>query len=368
GGGGRFGGASSVQINLNIGDLQEGLALARNVEQLLLDHVPEVQDISISMVEGLPQIIVDIDRERAYNMGLTVSAVASEISAAMNGVTATTFRLSGNEYSVVLQLDSEDRRELPDLGRVFVRSSRGILYPVSNFASFDITQAPVSIRRENQSRTISISANLVEGAILRDTEAKIQSLMSEQQIAATYGGSFQDASEMIRTFLLVIALALILVFGVMAAQYESFKSPFINFMTIPLLLIGVVLIHIITGAPITAFTLIGILLLIGVVVNNGILLVDYTNQLVRGEAGMSVTDACLEAGVVRFRPVLMTALTTMMGLAPMAFFPGTASMITAPIGLVVFGGLASATVITLVFIPVIYSLFHSKQKEPINED
>jgi HAE1 family hydrophobic/amphiphilic exporter-1 len=152
----------------------------------------------------------------------------------------------------------------------------------------------------------------------------------------------------------------------MAAQYESFLDPFINFCTIPLLLIGVVLIHIFTGHAMSAFTMIGIVLLAGVVVNNGILLVDYTNQLVR--KGKGVMEACLEAGGSRFRPVLMTAMTTMLGLAPMAFFPGNSSEITSPIGLVVFGGLASATVITLIFIPVLYSLFHNKKKELKNEN
>jgi HAE1 family hydrophobic/amphiphilic exporter-1 len=149
------------------------------------------------------------------------------------------------------------------------------------------------------------------------------------------------------------------VFGVMAAQYESFRDPFINFCTIPLILIGVVLIHIITGQAMNAFTMMGFVMLAGIVVNNGIILVDYTNILVW--QGMPVAEACLEAGATRFRPVLMTALTTMLGLAPMAFFPGKSSGMTSPIGLAVFGGLASATVITLFFVPVLYSLVNGRR-------
>jgi HAE1 family hydrophobic/amphiphilic exporter-1 len=284
----------------------------------------------------------------------------------MNGVTATSFRQGGNEFNVVLQLAKTDRYELPDLGRIFVRSSNGMLFPVSNFASFDVAQGPVSINREGQARTIHITAEVRDGHSIRQVEEKIRELLDEQGINAIFAGALQETQDTMQVFLLVIALALLLIFGVMAAQYESFKDPFINFCTIPLLLIGVVIIHIITGQSLSMFTMIGIVLLTGLVTNNGILLVDCTNQLVRG--GMSVHEACIEAGARRFRPVLMTALTTMLALTPMAFFPGTSSAITSPIGLVVFGGLTSATIITLVFIPVLYSIFHKNTKEQTDED
>jgi HAE1 family hydrophobic/amphiphilic exporter-1 len=169
-----------------------------------------------------------------------------------------------------------------------------------------------------------------------------------------------DTQELLRTFVYVIVLALLLVFGVMAAQYESFRDPFINFCTIPLMIIGVVAIHFITGETMSMFTMIGFVMLMGIVVNNGILLVDYTNVLTR--SGTPVNEACLEAGVNRFRPVLMTTLTTMLGFAPMTFFPGASSGMIAPIGLTLFGGLASATFITLFFVPVLYSLIHGKDK------
>jgi HAE1 family hydrophobic/amphiphilic exporter-1 len=171
---------------------------------------------------------------------------------------------------------------------------------------------------------------------------------------------------MLKTFTLVIILAFLLVFGVMAAQYESFRDPIINFCAIPLMLIGVVIIHLVTGQVMNFFTMIGFVMLIGIVVNNGILLVDYTNLLRRG--GMPVAEACLEAGASRFRPVLMTTLTTMLGLAPMAFPPGESSVMTALIGLAIFGGLASAMVITLFFIPVMYSLINGEKKGRNNEN
>ena len=359
-------GGSDIQIVLNIGDLREGMATAETIRRLLETNVPEVYDIAISMDQGLPQLNVNIDRVRAYNLGLNVATIAMEINAAMNGITATTLRQGGNEYDVVLQLAHEDRYEIPDMGRIFVRSSRGMLFPVSNFADFERTEGPVSIRRENQTRTVNITANVREGFSVGAVEDKISRLLAEEGITATMAGAMEGARDMMRTFAMIIILALALVFGIMAAQYESFRDPFINFCTIPLLLVGVVLIHLVTGEPISALTMIGIVLLAGLVTNNGILLVDYTNQLRR--SGMGLMEACAEAGAVRFRPVLMTALTTMLALAPMAFFPGASAGLTAPIGLVVFGGLISATVITLVFIPVLYSLFHANDKELIDED
>jgi HAE1 family hydrophobic/amphiphilic exporter-1 len=358
-------GDADIDITLRADDMHKGLADAQTVKQILENEIPEVQDIAIDINSGLPQVSVTIDRQRAYNMGLTIAAIANEIAASMNGVTATNFRKEGDDYDVVVQLAKEDRYALPDLGKVFVRSMDGLLHPVSNFAEFEKTLAPVSIKHEGQARVIHVSANVKEGHTIADTEAKIKQLLAQQGIAVSFSGVSKETQKMLRTFIVVISLALLLVFGTMAAQYESFRDPFINFCTIPLILIGVVLIHLLTRQAMNAFTMVGFVMLAGIVVNNGILLVDYTNILTR--RGMNVMDACLEAGVVRFRPVLMTALTTMLGLAPMAFFPGKSSGMTAPIGLAVFGGLASATLITLFFTPVMYSLVNAKHKEIKNE-
>jgi HAE1 family hydrophobic/amphiphilic exporter-1 len=305
-------------------------------------------------------------------MGLNVASIANEIVASMNGVTATTFRHSGDkdspvgEYDVVLMLREEDRYKIPDLGRIFVRSSTGALFPVSNFASFEKTTGPVSIQREDQTRVIHITGNLREGYKAGETEAKIKALLADKDFPYSFEGEWSDTQTMMKAFVLVITLALLLVFGVMAAQYESFKDPIINFCTIPLMFIGIAAIHVITGQALSMFTMIGLVMLAGIVVNNGIILVDYTNILMR--RGMNVHEACIEAGAVRFRPVLMTALTTILGLVPMAFFPGASATMTQPIGLAIIGGLSSATVITLFFIPVMYSLINARTKAGTNEN
>jgi HAE1 family hydrophobic/amphiphilic exporter-1 len=350
----------AIDLVIDAEDLEQGIANAEAIKTLLETQAGETGDAAIDVNPGLPELRIVVDRRRAYNMGLDVASIAGEIAAAINGVTATAYRDADHEYDVVLQLAGEDRDEIPDLGRIFVRSSGGTLYPALNFADFEKAGGPVTINHEGQARVIHITAELREGENLQAAQAKIRALLDGAGLEARFAGELEDMGGMMQAAVLALVMALLLVFGVMAAQYESFRDPFINFCTIPLILIGVVLAHILSGQSMSMFTMIGFVMLAGIVVNNGILLVDYTNGLVR--QGASVMDACLEAGGSRFRPVLMTALTTMLGLAPMAFFPGKSSMMTAPIGLAVFGGLASATCITLFFIPVLYSLVNSKKE------
>jgi HAE1 family hydrophobic/amphiphilic exporter-1 len=358
-------GGSDIDIVLRLDDIDTGLAAANEIAELLKTNVPELTEINVDMTEGLPQVEVAIDRKRAYNMGLSISGIASEISAAMDGLTATTFRYAGNEYDVVIQLTEADRAKLPDLERIFVASGNGTLYALSNFATLEKGYGPVSINRENQSRVIHITANLaVETLRTNDVENKAREVIAANFIAPegvslSYAGQWQEITDTTKTYALILTLAILLVFGVMAGQYESFKDPFINLCTIPLLAIGVIYIYLIAGQPLSMFTLVGVVMLSGIVVNNGIVLVDYTNILVG--RGIPVRQAVLDAGFSRLRPVLMTTLTTILGLIPMAFFPGESSTMIQPIGLTVIGGLLSSTLITLFFIPVMYSFVNERR-------
>jgi HAE1 family hydrophobic/amphiphilic exporter-1 len=354
-------GGADIDLVLGIDDIDTGLQAAREIADILKAEVPELTEVSVDMTEGLPQVEVVIDRRRAYNLGLSISGIANEISAAMNGVTPTTFRYSGNEYSVTLELRKEDREKLPDLQRIFVSSGAGDLIPLSNFASLEKGTGPVSISRENQSRTIHITGTLNEGFRADEVENKIREILNRnfilpENMNLSYKGQWGEITKTIGTFALIITLAVLLVFGVMAGQYESFKDPLINLCTIPLMLIGVVGIYLVSGQAISTFTLVGLVMLAGIVVNNGIVLVDYTNLLVG--RGVPVRQACIDGGTSRLRPVLMTTLTTILGLIPMAFFPGKSAMMIQPIGLTVIGGLSSSTFITLFFIPVMYSFIN----------
>jgi len=362
-------GGSDVDIAINTQDLDAGIAMAHSLIDLISEKVPDIEDVAMDLTEGLPEVEVIIDRDRAYAFGVSVKAIAAEIDASVDGVVATTYRDSGEEYSVKLFLEESDRQKVPDLERIYVQGASG-LYAVANFATLQKGVGPVSISRENQSRVIHVTADLSSDRRAGDVEQEIDALIADNivvpdGITLTQSGSWGEVMETGGVFLLIITMALLLVFGVMAGQYESFKDPIINMFTIPLLLIGVVAVYIISGETLTMFTAMGVVMLIGIVVNNGIVLVDYTNLLVR--RGEPVREACVTAGVSRLRPILMTTLTTILGLMPMAFSSGENSQMLKPIGLTVLGGLTSATLITLFFIPVMYSFFNEHRGHKAKE-
>ena len=264
---------------------------------------------------------------------------------------------------MVVVLCDEDRGEIPDLEKIFVSGTNG-RYAVSNFASVVRSTGPVTINREDQTRIIHLTANTLAGSNAGQVEQQIKevintSLVVPEEVSISFEGNWADTMKTAKIFGFIIILAIILVFGVMAGTYESFKDPFINLFTLPFLIVGVVVIHLITGQSFSMVSMIGIVMLVGIVVNNGIILVDQTNLLVR--RGVKVLDACERAGESRLRPVLMTTLTTILAMIPMAFFAGDSGSVTQPIGLCVVGGLTSSTLVTLFIIPVIYSLFNKDE-------
>ena len=357
-------GGSEIDIVVRADELKAGLSAAKEIVAIIEGKVPEATTPTLDMSEGLPQVEVVIDRDRAYSFGLTVAGIANEIDASVDGKTATVYRDGGNEYAVVLALQESDRAKIPDLEKIFVAAGDGSLVPLANFASLKKGTGPVSINRENQARIIHVEAELVEGNRADEAEEAIRQVLADNFVApdgvrVSFEGQWKDIMKQIGLFALIGSMAIMLVFGVMAGQYESFKDPFINLFTIPLMMIGVVAIYLLTGQSLSTFSMVGIVMLAGIVVNNGIVLVDYTNLLVG--RGMSVREACTAAGSSRLRPVLMTTLTTILGLVPMAFFPGKGATMIQPIGLTVIGGLSSSTLITLFFIPVMYSFLNEKR-------
>jgi HAE1 family hydrophobic/amphiphilic exporter-1 len=362
-------GGADIDVAIRTQDLDAGIAMARSLIDLLEKKIPDVKDVSMSLTEGLPQVEVIIDRARAYSFGVNVQSVARELYASVAGTTATTYREAGSDYAVVLSLREEDRMKVPDLERIYVKGTAGRV-ALANFARLEKGVGPVSIARENQSRIIHVTATISTQKRPGDVELDIQAAVAESMVIPEgmtlgYEGAWRDIVETGTVFIMILTMALFLVFGVMAGQYESWKDPLINMFTIPLLVIGVVAVYAISGEALTMFTAIGVVMLVGIVVNNSIVLVDYTNLLVK--RGMPVREACVAGGAARMRPILMTTLTTILGLAPMAFSTGENSQMIKPIGLTVLGGLSSAMLITLFFIPVIYSFFNEKRPRPVKE-
>lgn len=355
---------SDIKIKIRCDNLDTSLDIADRIAEIM-SKIPDLGESSIDIEKGVPQVEIDIDRQRAYAFGVDVTTVAREINYAMNGVTSTTYRENGKDYSTILMYQREDRQKVSDLEQIFVNGNGGRV-SVANFATVRKGLGPVVIRRENQARIVTVTADrIVETRNANEIEDEIKegiasTFIVPDDVTLIFDGSWQDTKEQGATYGLIALMAIILVFGVMAGTYESFKAPFINLCTIPFLIIGVVAIYKITGQAISMVSAVGLIMLVGIVVNNGIILVDFTNLLI--DRGMKMKEACLEAGVSRLRPVLMTTLTTILGMIPMCFATSGSAGMVQPIGVAVVGGLASSTFVTLFFIPVLYSLVMKEKK------
>ena len=367
-------GGSPIDVVIESDDYDAAVEVAYEVQRLIAEEFPEITEPEVSADSALPELQLRIDRERAYDFGFTVSAIASEVRANIDGTTAGVFRSGGDELLIRAALRREDREDTPDLESIFLRTSSGELVPVSNFASFHRGAGPVSIERENEQRTVHVTAGLAPGTEAAEIQPRLEASLRDsipvpRGTTVRFSGEVSAIEETGSQFLIVLAVAVALVFAVMASQFESFKAPFIIFFTIPMMLIGVLWLYFLLGEPLSMFSLVGLVMLAGIVVNNGIVLVDYTNLL--RARGIEVRQACVDAGRSRLRPVLMTTFTTILGMVPLAFFPGEGAAITQPVGMTIVGGLVSSTAVTLFLIPVLYSLIEGRGKvrhiDPVGE-
>ncbi len=371
-GGGGFGGASPVDILIKTENLEKGKQIAENIRDLIDSEIPDVTEPTVDLKDGLPQIEVLIDRDKLYSLGLNIGTVGQELRANIDGMTASQFRDGGTEFDIITILDRKDRDSMPDLNKVFVVNNSGQRIPLASFARYEKTTGPININRENQARVIHVTGGIVPGAALNKVEQQVQTLVREripadEEVVIEFSGEYKDLVKYGQRFIYILLVSVFLVFGVMASQFESFLDPFIILFTIPLSLIGVILLYMITGETYSLLTAVGLVMLAGIIVNNGIVLVDYTNLL--RKRGRSIREACIEAGGNRLRPILMTTLTTILGLIPMAFFPGEGAELVAPIGKSVVGGLSVGALLTLFFIPVMYAIFNGmSEKRKMKKD
>jgi HAE1 family hydrophobic/amphiphilic exporter-1 len=363
GGMGNFG-SDAVDIVLRTENLTKGKELGEKIAAILKEKLSDVvTEPQVGLRDGLPQFEIIIDREKMYALGLNTYTVGNEIKAAVDGVRATRYKTGGRDYDVLLILAEADRNTLPKLDNIFINSQMSGRVALSNFVSYKEGTGPLTIRRENQSRVIHVTAGAKPGTKTNTLQKRIEDVVKaeipiEDDVIIEYGGANAEMIKMFTRFVLICIVAIFLVFGVMASLFESFRDPFIIIFTIPLSLIGIVAIYLITNTIFNVLTAVGLLVLIGVIVNNGIVLVDYTNLL--RKRGYSLNDACVEAAGNRLRPILMTTLTTILGLLPMAFFPGEGSELVAPIGKTVFGGLSFGTLMTLFLMPTVYALINRR--------
>lgn len=358
---------SAVNISVKSDDLVKARETADAIRELLIAKAADyVTDPQLDMKDGLPRVNIVIDRERLYNLGLNIYSVGQEIKANVDGTTASRYREGGTETDIILMLAEADKTRLTDLEQIFVTNAQGQRIPVSSFAHYEEGVSPISINREDQSRIIHVTAGAKTGVSITTVQKEIQTLISseiqkDREVQIEYGGDYKDMMKALKQFAIIILMAIILVFGVMASQFESLLDPFIILFTVPLNIIGIVFIYGVMGQKLNVMTAVGVLILVGVIVNNGIVLVDYTNLL--RKRGLALADACAEAARSRLRPILMTTLTTVLGLVPMAFFPGEGSEMVQPIGQTILGGLSFGTLMTLFLMPVLYFIFNNYREK-----
>ena len=361
GGGGGFGG-SQLSISVQGYDLEQGSILAEQIKAIM-EKVETVKDVEVSREEGLPEYRIRVDRNRAAQFGLTAAQVGTTIRRAFAGESAATVLYEGEEVEVQVRFREQDRLSSGDIDQISVVTPTGISVPLSNLVSVQREYGPVSISRENQQRVITLNA-AVQGdvrAAVNEIKADVDKLAMPKGFSVYYGGSWEDIQETIRDLVTVLLMAILLIYFIMAAQFESFRDPFIILFTLPMTFIGVLWAHLISGSIFSAFSGIGLLMLVGIVVNNGIILVDYTNLLRKRD--YPLTRAVLAAGRTRLRPILMTMLTTVLALLPMLFSAGEGAEMRRPMALTVVGGLLVSTLFTLVLIPVLYHLFESGREK-----
>ncbi|MBD3383546.1 MMPL family transporter [candidate division KSB1 bacterium] len=354
------GGASAVEIELRGYDLALADQLAQEIQKTM-EEVPEVADVRISRREGRPQQNLIIDREKIAELGLSVSQVAEIVQTNVGGRRAGVFRDGGEEFPIVVRLQPKDRLSTLDLNNVSVRTASGQVIPVSSIVYTERRRTPTDIDRVDGQRVIYITANLQSGAALGDVVQKLEDQLRNfalpKDFSLIFSGEYEEQQKAQKDFLLSIVMALILIYMVMAAQFERFLDPLIVMVSVPLAIIGVVPTLLLTGTSLNIQSLMGIVMLIGIVVNNAIVLVDYIN-LMRREQNLGVRDAVLQSGRLRLRPILMTTATTVLGMLPLSFGAGAGGEIQASLARAVIGGLTVSTLITLVLIPVVYSGVH----------
>lgn len=367
-GGGRGPGNSSpINVSITGSDATATKETVNEVASIIATYVPGATNVSTDLANGSPKITLDLDEQRAKDLGVSMDTLLSTISNALSGVTATSVATFNNDqtYDLVVQMDRKAYQTVNDLGNLLIPANNTKVR-LDSIATFSTSSAPASITRENKQRVNHVTTGLADGYSTNEVQQQVEQALKDHLlipdgVEVSQSGDMQQFASYTPTLILIIILALVLVFAVMAGQFESLLDPFIIFATIPLLMIGVVWIHLIMGQSFTLFSIVGIVALIGVVVNNGIVLVDTINRLVARK--VPVTEACIQAARTRLRPILMTTLTTILGLIPLAFFPGKGAEMMQPIALTFIGGLGSGAFLTLFLSPTLYSILNKRREK-----
>ncbi len=350
---------SRLAVEVRGEDLIEAKRISNDI-LAVLKQTPGVANPQLSREEGRPELAIRVDRPKAALLGMTVSNVANTIRTNVAGTTAGQYREKGREYPIIIRLRAEDRNSVDSVNDVLISTPSGLVLPAKNLLDLRSQTGPTQIERKNQQRLTRVNAEVEAGTALSEAvhavQARLPQVVVPEGFSVGFGAEVEQQSQAFKQLQVLLLLGVLLVYAVMASQYESLRDPFIVMFSVPVAAIGVVAALKLTSTSFSLQAYIGVIMLAGIVVSNAILLVDYTNVLRRRD-GLGVREAVELAGRTRLRPILMTTLCTILGLVPMALGIGEGAELQAPLARVVIGGLTASTMVTLVLVPSVYTLF-----------
>ena len=353
------GGDSRLAVEVRGEALDEATRISRDVLGILRD-TDGIANPQIGRDDGRPELAIRVDRPKAALLGLSVSGVASTIRTNIAGTQAAFFRERGKEFPIVVRLREQDRERSESVNDVLISTPEGLVLPAKNLLDLTPQTGPTQIERKNQQRISRVNAELEAGQPLsgavKAVQARLPEVTTPPDFSVGFGAEVEQQAQAFNQLKLLLILGVLLVYAVMASQYESLRDPFIVMFSVPVAAIGVVGSLKLTATPFSLQAYIGVIMLGGIVVSNAILLVDYTNVLRRRD-NKPLREAVELAGRTRLRPILMTTLATILGLVPMSLGIGEGAELQAPLARVVIGGLAASTLVTLVLVPSVYTLF-----------
>ena len=351
------GGRSTVDVEIYGYDFDETNLYAEEVRQVIVNNVPGARNVRISRDKDRPELKVTIDKEKAAIHGLNTATVSQYIRNRVTGFTAGFLKEDGDEYNIVVRLKEEDRNSITDIQDLTIPTATGARIKLSEIATIEEYWAPQTIDRKSRQRYVRVISMPYEtslGELAAAIQTQIDQISRPSGISVVLAGDFEDQQKTFKDIFALLLLIILLVYIVMASQFESLNKPAVILLSIPFGLSGVVLALWLTGTSLDMIGALGVVMLVGIVVKNGIVLVDYINLM--RDRGHALNEAIALSGASRLRPVLMTAFTTLLGMLPMALSGGEGSEMWHPLGIVVIGGLLVSTFVTLIVVPVVYGL------------
>jgi len=350
-----FSSGSGLQVKI-AGDSLDELENIANRILILMSEVEGVYDLESSVEDVRPELHLNIDREKANLYGLNTAQIASTVQDALLGRIASIYQEKGKQINIRIRLEEEDRNSIEEVKNLLISSSMGLQIPLKEIAEVSVGSGPKGINRENQQRIVNVSGNISNrflGKVIQDAQQKLEKLTLPEDYRYEFVGENKEMQESFRQLALALVLSIILVYMIIAAQFESLLMPLAVMFSVPFSLIGVILGLLLAGKSLNVLSYIGIIMLVGIVVNNSIVLIDYINKL--RQKGMERKEAIILGGETRLRPILMTMFTTVLALVPMALGIGEGAELRAPMAITIIGGLTSSTFLSLIIVPIFYT-------------